>query len=66
MYLNDRQLERVLHWLVQLSLGLFRPDLFAGVAALSEEIKKVSLPQENESVKELHRLFRREEETMPK
>ena len=66
MHLNDRQLERVLHWLVQLSLGLFQPDRFSGVAALSEEIEKVDLPQENESVKELHSLLRSEEETMPK
>ena len=66
MHLNDRQLEGVLHWLVQLSLGLFRPDRFSGVPALDSEIEAVSLSQENESVKELHILFRREENTMPK
>ena len=61
MHLNDRQLEGVLHWLVQLSLALLRPEKFSDVAGRDEEIEKIKLPKENEFVKELQGLLKQEE-----
>ncbi|MFP4156841.1 MAG: hypothetical protein ACLFU4_04410 [Opitutales bacterium] len=57
MHLNDQRIEGALHWLVQLTLGLFRPDQFADAGVLEEEIRKIRLPRAHESVKELDRLL---------
>ncbi|MEO0509343.1 MAG: hypothetical protein AAF065_05745 [Verrucomicrobiota bacterium] len=54
MFLNDPQTEGVLHWLIHLSLGVFRPNQFKD---LSEEIKAVGSARNDELVQELRRML---------
>ena len=57
MFLSDPQTEGVLHWLIHLSLGVFRPSQFA---ELSEEIKAVAVPEDDKLVRELRRMLSEE------
>jgi hypothetical protein len=58
MFLNDPQTEGVLHWLVHLVLGIFRPNRFK---EMSEELDALSPPKDMDLVKEFRRML--EEET---
>lgn len=57
MFLNDPQTEGVLHWLVHLSLELIRP---ADDEELDEEAKQLEIPHEQELLRELGDLLRKE------
>jgi hypothetical protein len=55
MYLNDPQTEGVLHWLVHLTLGIFRPPQ---ETEIDEELKKLKAPQNETLLKELSDLLK--------
>jgi hypothetical protein len=57
MYLNDPQSEGVLHWLIHLTLGIFRPPQ---EAIIDEELKNLTTPQDPELLKELSDLLKEE------
>ncbi|MGZ0654692.1 hypothetical protein ACWPKO_16265 [Coraliomargarita sp. W4R53] len=57
MYLNDPQTEGVLHWLIHLTLGIFRPPQEADIDA---ELKKLTTPQDAELLKDLSDLLKEE------
>ncbi|MEM8866738.1 MAG: hypothetical protein AAGC73_00575 [Verrucomicrobiota bacterium] len=51
MYLNDPQTEGVLHWLVHLALGVFRPSQ---ESELANEVKEMSVRCNSEIFEDLH------------
>ncbi|WP_269522900.1 hypothetical protein [Coraliomargarita parva] len=53
MFLNDPQTEGVLHWLIHLALGLFKPSSAEGV---NEELKKIDVKLNDEVRKDLRDL----------
>ncbi len=55
MYLNDPQTEGVLHWLIHLTLGIFRPPQETD---LDEELKNLTTPQDETLLKELSDLLK--------
>ena len=57
MYLNDPQSEGVLHWLIHLTLGIFRPPQEAGI---DEELKNLTTPQDPELLRDLSELLKEE------
>ncbi|MDQ8195353.1 hypothetical protein QEH59_13025 [Coraliomargarita sp. SDUM461004] len=57
MYLNDPQTEGVLHWLIHLTLGIFRPPQEADI---DEELKKLTIPQDSALLKDLSDLLKEE------
>ncbi len=57
MYLNDPQIEGVLHWLIHLTLGIFHPPQEAD---LDDELKKLTMPQDRTLLKELSDLLKEE------
>lgn len=57
MFLNDPQTEGVLHWLVHLTLGIFRPPQ---ETEIDEELEKLSTPQDETLLKELIELLKEE------
>lgn len=57
MFLSDPQTEGVLHWLIHLSLGIFRPGQFTD---LSEEINAVPSARHNQLVEELRHMLTEE------
>jgi len=57
MFLSDPQTEGVLHWLIHLALGIFRPSLFTDLA---DDIKAVSKPEDNEIIRELRNMLTEE------
>jgi len=58
MFLNDPQTESVLHWLIHLTLGIFRPR---HEAMIDEEIKTFSSLQDHVLLKDLSDLLKEEE-----
>lgn len=54
MYLNDPQTEGVLHWLIHLALGVFRPSK---VTDVEEELKSLSPKLESEICEDLRDLI---------
>lgn len=60
MFLNDPQTEGVLHWLIHLTLGIFRPS--AQEADISEELKKLTTPQDKTLLKALSQMLKDEVE----
>jgi hypothetical protein len=59
IYLNNPQTEAVLHWLIHLTLGIFRPP---HEAEIGEELKKLTALQDKTLLKELSDLLKEEEE----
>jgi len=57
MFLNDPQTEGVLHWLIHLTLGIFRPPQ---ETEIDEELKKLTTPQDATLLKELGELLKEE------
>lgn len=57
MYLNDPQTEGVLHWLIHLTLGIFRPAE-TQENEIDEELKKLTAPQDQALLKELSDLLK--------
>jgi hypothetical protein len=57
MYLNDPQTEGVLHWLIHLTLGIFRPSR---ETAIEEEVKTLTGQQDPALLKELSDLLKEE------
>lgn len=57
MYLNDPQTEGVLHWLIHLTLGIFRPPQ---EAEIDEELQKLTTPQDEALLKDLSELLKEE------
>lgn len=57
MYLNDPQTEGVLHWLIHLTLGIFRPPQ---ESEIDQELKKLTKPQDETLLKELSDLLKEE------
>ena len=57
MYLNDPQTEGVLHWLIHLTLGIFRPPQETDI---DEELKNLTTPQDPMLLKELSDLLKEE------
>jgi hypothetical protein len=55
MFLSDPQTEGVLHWLIHLTLGIFRPPQ---ENEIDEELKKLTTPQDETLLKELSDLLR--------
>ena len=57
MYLNDPQSEGVLHWLLHLTLGIFRPAKDAGI---DEELKNLTTTQDTALLKDLSDMLKEE------
>ncbi|HAV14157.1 MAG TPA: hypothetical protein DCX06_11795 [Opitutae bacterium] len=57
MFLNDPQTEGVLHWLLHLSMACLLPSL-AGESDLNQEIEKITLPDDSESIDDLREMIR--------
>lgn len=57
MFLNDPQTEGVLHWLIHLTLGIFRPTE-TQESDIDEELKKLTAPQDQALLKELSDLLK--------
>lgn len=55
MYLNDPQTEGIVHWLVHLALGVFRP---AESADVDEELKKLRYDTDTEICRELRAMLK--------
>lgn len=53
MYLNDPQTEGVLHWLIHLALGIFKPSISSDV---DTELKKLSLSTDSKICRDLRKL----------
>lgn len=51
MYLNDPQTEGVLHWLIHLALGVFKPSRENEFA---EEVKEITIPYDSDIYKDLN------------
>lgn len=57
MFLNDPQSEGVLHWLIHLTLGIFRPPQ---ETEIDEELQKLTTPQDEALLKDLSALLEEE------
>lgn len=53
MFLNDPQTEGVIHWLVHLALGIFRPSLYKN---MSEELQYLSIDKDSDLHQKLKRM----------
>ncbi|NQY32760.1 MAG: hypothetical protein HRT56_06275 [Coraliomargarita sp.] len=53
MNLNDPQTEGVLHWLIHLALGIFRPS---AVGEVGDDLKKITAPMDAEICSDLRKL----------
>jgi len=58
MFLNDPQTEGVLHWLIHLALGIFKPSLMEDV---DEELKELKVKMSEDRRRELSEMFDAEE-----
>lgn len=57
MYLNDPQTEGVLHWLIHLTVGIFRPSQ---ESEIDEELNKLTMEQDTDLLNDLRDLLKEE------
>jgi len=64
MFLSDPQSERVLHWLIRISLSLFQLEDATGSEA-DDQLESISLSADNNHLKELRLLLHEDREQCP-
>ncbi len=60
MFLSDPQTEGVLHWLLHLALGVFKPSESID-AETDEDLKNIKLPKDSEMIKDLRAMISKED-----